>query len=144
MRKPFGPVLGVSVALMALAAPILSAQSNRPTGAERWQAISNGAYAYDLYCADCHGPNGRGNGVMVARLRTPVPDLTRISARRTRFDRTFIVEHILATNTTERAPMPAWGAVLRSHNGRSEAYTLLTAHNLMRHVEALQQVQATR
>jgi mono/diheme cytochrome c family protein len=144
MRESLRLALGVSLTIFGLAAPGLFAESNRPSGAERWQAISNGAYAYNLYCANCHGPSGRGNGLTAARLRTPVPDLTRISERRGRYDRTFIVEHILATNTWERGPMPAWGAVLRSHNGRSDAYTLLTAHNLMRHVASLQDVRATR
>ena len=37
--------------------------------------------AFRVYCAGCHGEDGRGKGVLEYALTTPAPDLTRIAAR---------------------------------------------------------------
>lgn len=38
-------------------------------------SISNGAYLFAEHCADCHGPQGKGNGKRAEALSTPPTDL---------------------------------------------------------------------
>ena len=44
--------------------------------------LERGHQAYAISCAVCHGVDGTGGGPMEPELRTPPPDLTRISERR--------------------------------------------------------------
>lgn len=37
--------------------------------------------AFALYCAPCHGEDGRGNGPLVFGLSRPPPDLTKLTVR---------------------------------------------------------------
>jgi mono/diheme cytochrome c family protein len=134
----------VSISLVVVLPTAARAQNGQPHADQRWRALTDGAYAYTLYCAQCHGDTGRGNGLKAKMLPTPVPDLRLIATRHRGFDPTFVVEHIYATNAWERRPMPAWGYVIRNGSGRSDAYALLAAHNLMRHVQSLQELQASR
>lgn len=134
----------VLLPLFMLVAAAAWAQPKEPTRDQRWHALSDGAYAYNLYCADCHGRSGKGDGPAAVRLGTKVPDLRTMSERYGKFNRTFVLEHIFATNRWDREPMPAWGAVIRSHASQSDAFALLAAHNLMQHVESMQSVRASR
>jgi hypothetical protein len=45
-------------------------------------AGSTGKNLYQEHCLQCHGPDGRGDGVAAADLATPPADLTGIAARR--------------------------------------------------------------
>jgi mono/diheme cytochrome c family protein len=138
MKSLLRLTFAVVCTLVALTA-VASAQVTTPNGGERWKALTNGGYAYELYCAQCHGPDGTGNGPLAKKERLPVPDLTTVGARNGGFDKAKVMEHIFATNRQARPGMPAWGAYLRTTSQQSDAYALLAAHNVMRHVEALQQ-----
>ena len=127
-------VLCTLIALTAVA----SAQTT-PNGEQRWRALTNGEYAFDIYCAQCHGTDGTGNGALAKQGHLPVPDLTTMESRNGGFDEARVIEHIFATNRDARPGMPAWGSYFRTASQQSPAYALLTAHNVMRHVEALQQ-----
>lgn len=39
-------------------------------------SIEEGRQLYLIYCAVCHGSEGKGDGTMAAKLMTPPPDLT--------------------------------------------------------------------
>jgi hypothetical protein len=134
----------VSVWLLVVMVAAARAQTGRPSADQRWHALTDGAYAYNLYCAGCHGATGAGDGPKASRVAARVPDLRFLPTRSGRVDRTAVVEHIYATNTWQRDTMPAWGAVIRAGSGHSDAYAFLAAHNLMRHVESLQALQAHR
>lgn len=136
-------VLLVVAALVATAA-VAAAQSGQPTGEQRWKALADGKYAYSLYCATCHGEDGSGNGPAASRTPTKVPDLRAIDDGKGEFDHARVLEHIYATGQWSRDPMPAWGAVLRTGAQRSDGYALLAAHNLMRHVESLQETRLAK
>jgi mono/diheme cytochrome c family protein len=43
--------------------------------------VSVGEQYFRQYCGACHGIDGRGNGPVASMLRTPPPDLTRITQR---------------------------------------------------------------
>ena len=62
------------VASLALACAVLAAcQPGAPD-------VSRGAATYAEYCAGCHGPRGRGDGLVAARLPQAPPDLTTLAA----------------------------------------------------------------
>lgn len=45
-------------------------------------AQQRGAGTFERVCATCHGLDARGNGPVAGMFAVPVPDLTRIAARR--------------------------------------------------------------
>ena len=42
--------------------------------------VENGRISYTVYCASCHGSEGRGDGPVARSLNTPPPDLTQLTA----------------------------------------------------------------
>jgi mono/diheme cytochrome c family protein len=44
-------------------------------------ADSSGEHAFQLYCSNCHGDGGRGDGPMALNLMVPPADLTKLSER---------------------------------------------------------------
>lgn len=74
---------------------------------------STGAENYVRYCAACHGDSGCGDGPVASAIARPVPDLTRIAARRDgKFPRQIIKNAIdgrwqIDAHGTQQ--MPVWG-----------------------------------
>lgn len=80
--------------------------------AEAQPLTRDGSALYVSYCASCHGMTGKGDGPMATALKTPPPDLTRISARNNgKFPLERVVKAI--SGNTVRAhgtrDMPIWG-----------------------------------
>lgn len=73
-----------------------------------------GKIVYDQNCAICHGDDGRGDGLLAAKLSPPPPDLTRITFRaKDVFPRTHVLSVI--DGYTRQAPdetMPEFGLLL--------------------------------
>lgn len=74
---------------------------------------STGEENFMRYCAACHGDGGRGDGPVASAIAKPVPDLTRIAARRDgKFPRQIIKNAIdgrwqIDAHGTQQ--MPVWG-----------------------------------
>lgn len=72
----------------------------------------DGAAVYRANCASCHGPSGRGDGVVAIFLRRRPPDLTLIAKRHGSFSADRIARYVDGRET-ERAhgdsQMPVWG-----------------------------------
>jgi hypothetical protein len=74
--------------------------------------------AFQLYCAPCHGEDGRGDGPLAFGLSTPPPDLTMLTIRNGgRFPREKLAGLIdgreeIKAHTGERE-MPVWGEWFR-------------------------------
>ena len=49
-----------------------------PSPAQEPEVIAGGEIEYQRHCASCHGPDGKGNGVLATQLRTQPADLTRL------------------------------------------------------------------
>ena len=64
---------------LLIAATALSACS---AGGGSLHADPRGDHLFKVSCAGCHGADARGNGPVAPFLTVPVPDLTRIAARR--------------------------------------------------------------
>ena len=101
-----------------------------------------GRDSFELYCAACHGSDGRGGGPVAAELRTQPSDLT-VLARRNNgaFPRDAVREFIVGTarplaahGTTE---MPVWGPMFRVFE--SDARVRERIANLVTYIERLQQ-----
>jgi mono/diheme cytochrome c family protein len=61
---------------------LLLLQSCANPAQEPSAARVSGAYLYKTSCSGCHGADAQGNGPVAEFLTVPVPDLTRIAARR--------------------------------------------------------------
>jgi mono/diheme cytochrome c family protein len=100
-----------------------------------------GKDSFDRYCATCHGMSGKGDGVLVASLKTRPADLTTL-ARRTggAFPREQVRAYVEGTGRAipSHGPteMPLWGGVFRWLD--SESRTTVRINNLVAYVESLQ------
>lgn len=85
MRMPVArkltAILAVSLALLASCAHAPGPGSPPPARNGNQDALS-GARIFRGSCAACHGESAEGNGPVAPLLNVPVPDLTRIAARR--------------------------------------------------------------
>jgi mono/diheme cytochrome c family protein len=78
-----------------------------------------GRDSFELYCAPCHGSDGRGNGPVAPALKTPPPDLTQLARRNAgAFPADRIRAYVTGTGRTlpahGPAEMPIWGPLFRA------------------------------
>ena len=104
-----------------------------------------GSVSFDLYCASCHGRQGRGDGPTAASLRTRPPDLT-VLARNNRgtFPRDRVLSFVEGSSraAAHGSPdMPVWGPTLRALDA-SDARVTVRLQNLVAFVESIQQPTA--
>ncbi len=94
---------------------------------------------YAVYCASCHGEDGRGGAAAVALKRAPT-DLSQLSRQnRGRYPSLHVQQSILACEHSQE--MPQWRGLflsLSAGNRMGEAETMARAVNLSRYVETLQ------
>ena len=103
------------------------------------QAIS-GKDLYREFCAVCHGMAAKGDGPAAGALKTPPPDLTRISAQNGgKFPETK-VQHIINGEADVLShgsqDMPVWGNIFR-HMGASDLGSV-RVYNLVKYLEEIQ------
>jgi mono/diheme cytochrome c family protein len=131
----------VTVALGLLLTTILEAQGPRGRTPPLAPESLVGSESFDLYCASCHGRQGRGDGPTAAALRTRPADLTGL-ARNNRG--TFPRERVLAllegssrSAAHGTSDMPVWGPTLRALDA-SDARAAVRLRNLVAFVESIQ------
>jgi len=135
-----------SVALGALVAAAVQAQAPRPeTPLPAVPESLVGSVSFDLYCASCHGRQGRGDGPAAASLRTRPADLT-VLARNNRggFPRERVLGFIEGSTRSAAhgsSEMPVWGPTLRALDP-SDARVTVRLKNLVAFVESIQQPTA--
>ena len=97
---------------------------------------------YRLYCATCHGRDGRGSGPAVAALKVPPPDLTWLARRRDGVFPARDVEAILRGGTLITAhgsdEMPVWGPIFYALDP-SDARVKARISSLVAHLASIQQ-----
>ena len=72
------PLLGLALILLpAVLAGLQVARAEEPSGNAEVSAEGD----FRLYCAECHGDDGRGDGPKSFGLSAPAPDLTKLRAR---------------------------------------------------------------
>ncbi len=142
---------GVAMALCITSFLELTAQSNPKDESKskkqqkRVHLISSvqGVDLFQAYCANCHGPQGRGNGdiASAAVLDTKVPDLTTLAKRNGGTFPAQRVRSIIAGDELIKAhgsrEMPLWGAIFRKgekHHDRAS----VRLENITRYIESIQ------
>ena len=77
----------------------------------------NGPELFRVYCASCHGADGRGAGPVASSLKTEVPDLTRIARHQGGQFPAERIRRIIDGRTTlpphGTRDMPVWGHAFR-------------------------------
>jgi mono/diheme cytochrome c family protein len=101
-----------------------------------------GSVSFDLYCASCHGRQGRGDGPTAAALRTRPADLTLLSRNnRGTFPRDRVLSFVEGSARSAAhgsSEMPVWGPTLRALDA-SDARVTVRLQNLVSFIESLQQ-----
>lgn len=141
MHKRF---VGVLVVVITVAAALCAlAQTTGPRNPPLVIRSLAGKDLFELYCASCHGRDGKGNGPVAAALKTAPPDL-QLLARRNRgeFPRRRVEEFV--TNGRD-APaqahgatdMPVWGPVFRGLDP-SDTLVRIRIANVVQYLESIQ------
>jgi mono/diheme cytochrome c family protein len=122
--------------------PQEKSQAGAGNGAPKTNDLS-GTEMYGVYCASCHGIDGKGSGPAAPALRKAPPDLTRIAKRNNGQFPTFRITHIIDGYDTQAAhgsrDMPIWGDYFRETKERDEAILKLREHNLTEYIQSIQQ-----
>jgi hypothetical protein len=79
MRSRFIISFVGAAAVAALLTGVLSPQSHSQD--EGGSGVGTAERDFRLYCSECHGESGRGDGPKTFGLSGPAPDLTRLSER---------------------------------------------------------------
>ena len=136
--------IGLGVLLGALC--IQPEVAGQTTGSKNPPLVISSMYGrdlFELYCATCHGRDGKGNGPAVAALKAPPPDLTTIARRnggmfpRARVEAFVTLGDDRATPAHGSKDMPVWGPIFRALDPNDTANKVRVA-NIIGHVESLQ------
>jgi len=98
----------------------------------------SGPADYQVFCASCHGPSAKGDGVLAGSLRRRPADLTQLSNKN---DGTFPGESVFKTIEAghEKADMPAWSVVFaKSQDSAGEDAAKERIRGLVKYLETLQ------
>jgi mono/diheme cytochrome c family protein len=104
-------------------------------------AAASGEETYTLYCSQCHGALGRGDGVLARHLGVPVADLAQLAAARsTGFPRQHVFATLVAGHATspEGSVMPHWAPAFNDMSRDNPGLAHLRVVNLVDYIELLQ------
>jgi len=136
--------LGLFVSI-TIAAVVLIAQQSGETGSEdryfQNNHLTDGRELFQLYCAVCHGVDGRGDGPAAEAMKRRPPNLTSISKRNGGDFPTFRITRIIDGYEVKAAhgsrEMPVWGEFFHDMQ-RDETLLKLREHNLVEYIRSLQ------
>jgi mono/diheme cytochrome c family protein len=128
--------------LAAVAAAAAGQQTATPPRTSLLTPSLSGIDNFTLYCAPCHGRDGKGGGPVANALKTPPADLTRISIRN---KGVFPADRVrrFVTNGAEipahgSSAMPVWGPTFRALDSSDKLVDVRIA-NVIAYVESIQQ-----
>lgn len=103
--------------------------------------VTAGAELYRMYCATCHGIDGRGDGPAAEAMKRPPSDLTTIAKRNGGKFPDFRVTHIIdgyeVTAAHGSRDMPVWGDFFHDMK-RDDESLKLREHNLTEYIRSIQ------
>ena len=76
----------IAVLLVAVAAPIAMASAQEDEKASQTVKVFKGKVTYRIYCSNCHGETGQGDGNLAELLSVKPSDLTAIARSKFDFD----------------------------------------------------------
>jgi mono/diheme cytochrome c family protein len=101
----------------------------------------SGQELFQVFCAACHGPEGKGDGPVASAMRSPMPDLTMLSRNSggtfpiTKVERAIDGDEILVSHGTRA--MPIYGDLFREIR-RDEAFVKQRVALLTGYIESIQ------
>jgi len=105
----------------------------------------NGPELFRVYCASCHGTDGRGAGPVASSLKTEVPDLTQIAHHHGGLFPAEQIRRIIDGRTTlpphGTRDMPVWGHAFRlatANDPQSDAQSDHLIDLLMQYLRSIQ------
>lgn len=137
-----GSLIGILLLLTSAAAPSKKTEP-RVTLAE---SIERGADLFRVYCIDCHGSGGRGDGPSAENLRVRPADLTSLArSNRGTFPRERarqMIDGRTAVDDHRTSEMPIWGFALQELDQDTEQETevRLRIDDLLAFLESIQVV----
>ena len=109
-------------------------------------AVSLGKKTYLVYCAVCHGPDGRGAGPAASALKKPPSDLTTLAKTH---DGKFPEEYVAGVVQFGKpyaahgaGDMPVWGPVFSRRENGNEAAVRRRIRNLCDYLATLQEKES--
>ena len=128
------------------AAIIVVASAVVTVGAQVVSQPYSGGGDYQVYCASCHGPEAKGDGVIAKSLKKRPTDLTQL----TKHNNGVFPDERVFKNIDGRQPggahgdsdMPAWGDVFtKSTESQGADNATLRINTLVKYLETLQAKQ---
>ena len=114
---------------------VLSAQAE----GQQQELIARGRITYRIYCRNCHGDVGKGDGKLVDILRVKPTDLTQITRKNDGefpFDRVYrIIDG--REEVASHGDMPIWGAAFQESTGNEDE----TRGKILQLIEFLKSIQ---
>lgn len=108
----------------------------------------SGEADFNMYCASCHGEDGKGDGPKAFGISRPVPDLTTLTQRYGEFPRDRLARLIDGRDPVEGhvdREMPVWGVWFKEEAAAElggaegdEGSVARRLENLIGHIESLQ------
>ena len=108
----------------------------------------SGEHDFNMYCASCHGENGKGNGPKAFNLTLKPPNLTTLTARYREFPRDRLARMIDGRDPVPGhgdREMPVWGVWFKVESAEElggaegdEASVKRRVDNLIDYIESLQ------
>ncbi len=141
MRTTTRALIAIAVLVGGFAAAIAARQTTGPRTPPLIIESMYGPDLYRMYCATCHGRDGKGGGPAAAALKVPPPDLTVLARRQNGVFPAFEVETIIRGGTAVAAhgsdEMPVWGPIFRALDP-SDARVKVRIASLVSHLESIQ------
>src|SRR5438874_430312 len=107
--------LCAAVAVLLATTVLTKAQERRPA-----QAVDTGQGLFLLYCASCHGPEGRGNGPAAEGFWRRPTDLTQFAKTNGGVFNDVLLHRIIDGRTVKShgsTDMPVWGDAFKRRLG---------------------------
>lgn len=143
MRTNTRRILGGTLLLAALGSGLPAA--GQTTGPQTPPLVIESMYGPDLfkmYCASCHGRDGKGHGPVAPALKVSPPDLTVLSRRQNGVFPAQEVETVIMGPGTVSAhgsdEMPIWGLIFRALDA-SDARAKARIKSLVAYIQSIQQ-----
>jgi mono/diheme cytochrome c family protein len=131
-----------STLLLTICVTGVRAQQGANQGSLPPYYMPSGQRTYQLFCASCHGENGKGNGPTAKYLKVPPPDLTSLAKRH---DGKFPYDEVTKTLRLGTEPsahgssdMPVWGPIFQYFDDKNEGIVRQRIDNLCKYLASLQ------
>lgn len=105
-------------------------------------SAASGKEMYDMYCAPCHGTDGKGAGPAASAMKSAPTDLTQLAKKHDGKYPSAFVAGVLRFGSGPAshgsADMPVWGPLFRSLDKYHDSVEQQRVSNLTSYIETLQ------